>query len=707
MPIDAYSHCPGGTGKKVKFCCPDFVGELRKIDRLLEAEQLAACLQHVEGLLAEGRPRACLLAIKGMLLRADGQVEAARANAAAFLGQFPDNPVALAEAAILAAQDRLPEAAMERLQRALAVLDGAMEHRIYKAMEFVAEALLEEGQWHAARALLHSQMLLSDDDPAPAEKLLSLNRAGAIPLLLKDDLALLPAPQGAAWADRLEAAMKPLEGMRWQEVADRLTALSAELPDAPVVWRNLAVIRSWLADRPGAIEALRKFAAFDGPLEDAVEAESLAMLLSSDPLGDLVDLLKLTWTVRDADRLQEALLSDPRVFQVPFDPRAMAGDETPPPRLICLFLDRPAPGESEKLTLETMPRLLGEAMFFGRQTDREAWLEVLGVASEDAATVGALVAGLAGDAIDPQPRREVIAKTSASRGLLRQRWHPPQNASPEQLAELAGQDLRQAVLERWPALPLAIFGGKSPRQAAADPAEKIKLLAAIMILESWQEHAELKFDFNDLRRGLGLPPLEPLEVAETAIGVLPPVRLQRVVVQNLSDKGLVLGFRRAKMFAARTVLRIFAQEIVRRSSTAGQPERFQAYSALAQTAGDFTQALAHLDQGRRESQAAGKSCASWDLLELSFRLGRGDELEAVRLIQHVQKQHGREPGIAEALTHLLVEAGVLRPDGTAAQAHVPEEAMAAAEDPAAAEPGKLWTPDSPQSGSGGKIWTPG
>jgi hypothetical protein len=31
MPIDAYSPCPGGTGKKIKFCCPDFLGELETI----------------------------------------------------------------------------------------------------------------------------------------------------------------------------------------------------------------------------------------------------------------------------------------------------------------------------------------------------------------------------------------------------------------------------------------------------------------------------------------------------------------------------------------------------------------------------------------------------------------------------------------------------------------------------------------------------
>ena len=109
MPIDAYSLCPGGTGKKIKFCCADFLRELEKIDRLLEGDQTAACLQQIERLLAGGPPRACLLAIKGMLLRSGGQLEAAAANAAAFLQRFPDNPVALAESAILAAIEGQPQ----------------------------------------------------------------------------------------------------------------------------------------------------------------------------------------------------------------------------------------------------------------------------------------------------------------------------------------------------------------------------------------------------------------------------------------------------------------------------------------------------------------------------------------------------------------------------------------------------------------------
>ena len=106
MSLDAYSLCPGGTGKKIKFCCGDFLAELQKIDRMLEGEQYLACLKHVDRLLEQepGRDRACLLATKCVLLRATDQVEAARATAAAFLVKYPENQVALAEMAILAAE---------------------------------------------------------------------------------------------------------------------------------------------------------------------------------------------------------------------------------------------------------------------------------------------------------------------------------------------------------------------------------------------------------------------------------------------------------------------------------------------------------------------------------------------------------------------------------------------------------------------------
>ena len=108
MPIDVYSTCPGGTGKKVKFCCPDFVGELDKISRMIEGEQYAACLQHLQQLREQPahRDRQCLLAFQAILLGVTGQMEAAETHAAAFLEKYPHNQVALAESSCWRRSDR-------------------------------------------------------------------------------------------------------------------------------------------------------------------------------------------------------------------------------------------------------------------------------------------------------------------------------------------------------------------------------------------------------------------------------------------------------------------------------------------------------------------------------------------------------------------------------------------------------------------------
>ena len=47
MTIDPYAICPGGTGKKIKFCCSDLVSELDKVQRMVEGDQRVACLDYI------------------------------------------------------------------------------------------------------------------------------------------------------------------------------------------------------------------------------------------------------------------------------------------------------------------------------------------------------------------------------------------------------------------------------------------------------------------------------------------------------------------------------------------------------------------------------------------------------------------------------------------------------------------------------------
>jgi tetratricopeptide (TPR) repeat protein len=708
MAIDAYSLCPGGTGKKIKFCCPDFVHELDKIDRMIDGEQFQNCLQHIDRLLAEGEPRQCLMALRGWLLRVTNQFEEAVAHVAEFLRLYPENPFAWAEAAVLTAAGESGRAAVPKLQRAIALSGKVLQNRVYDAIGMVAEVLTEEGDWSAARALWVLLLALVPDDERSAERLMAMNLSPDIPLLLKEDRRLMARPDNPPWKDHFDEADKAIRSARWQEGVELLTALSRDYPDVPAIWHNLAMLRGWLADDDAAIDAWRTFARLQVPHDDAVEAETLAMMLSADPLGDGIDWLLLNWPVRDAERFHESLLSDRRIVQVPFDPTAMAREDSPPPRLVGILLDRPVHESAEDLSLDTMPRVLGQVQLFGRQTDRDARLEVQGLTSSDLDRVQAVLRGIGGENLGAEFEQKAAGRASQSHQLLTNQWLPPRDASREQIDSLAAQQRRRALLEQWPEIPLGVLDGRAPREAAADPTAANRVLAAVAMMEHWCERTPGTFDFNELRVQLGLPLEEPIELSRGEIGRLPLVRLVRVKVDALSDEDLRTGFRRAVQFRAWKAVRPFAAAVIARPGAQADSDRLLAYRMLAQSAESVDEALEHVRQGREAFASEPKTCASWDLLELSYRFAQGDPREAMRLVQHVESRHMDEPGVGEAMTRMLIQVGLLRPDGTPAMPMPRGESPAAAAPPAA-ESSRLWTPGSDPAGGGGggKLWTPG
>ena len=146
-----------------------------------------------------------------------------------------------------------------------------------------------------------------------------------------------------------------------------------------------------------------------------------------------------------------------------------------------------------------MPNVIGQALLFGRQTDREARLEILNVAGDDLAAVGQMVRELAPEAVEPEPKQEVMGHWSASQKLLRAAWYPPRAPSSEQINGMIEQHGRAAILDRWPDLKLGVLDGRSPRDAAADDSLRTRVLAAIMVLDHWTERLPGEIDFNELR----------------------------------------------------------------------------------------------------------------------------------------------------------------------------------------------------------------
>ena len=703
MPLDAYSFCPGGTGKKIKFCCPDFLGELQKIERMLEGEQYLACGKHVDQLLQKHPDRACLLSTKIVASRASGQMEQAAAAVAAFIEKHPENPDALAESAVQTAVDQGGREAVAVLQQAMDSLDKEMSLRLYEAMGTVAEVLLSEGQWSAARALWQLQSAIARDDPRPVDMLIAMNGSPSVPLLRKEDPQIGSPPDDAPWKARYEETLAPLATGNWQATEKLLAPLAEEVGDSPLMWRNLATLRGWLADSVGSAEALRKYAALDIPPEDAVEAEALAMFLSELPLDDPIEMIKAEWTVGDFEQLQTALAADPRAVPIPFDLSSFSSEGSPPPKAAYLLLDRPVAEKSDEVNLEKVSRVFGQAMLYGRETDREARLEVIGVLATDLSETKSLIAEIAVESVGAEVAEDVMATTSASTEIVERKWHPPKDTTQEELRKLSDEYVRDGLMNRWGELKLGALDGKSPREATALPEYAVKLAAAVMVLEFLAHRGIGDFDLNELRTELGVPTLDPIDPSQIDLATLPLVRLVRVEVEKVAAAGVLIGFQRASAFGAIEAAKKFAQAVVDQPSLADRPERLTAYRTLAQTAGDPVKTLEYIEQGRQATLTQKQSCAPWDLMELPIRMALRQPQEATRLANHVQSHHIEEPGVAEALMRFLVQIGAVRPDGTPAPQ--PAAAAMAPAEPAE-EPGKIWTPDGDQPGGEKKLWTP-
>jgi hypothetical protein len=529
--------------------------------------------------------------------------------------------------------------------------------------------------------------------------------------LLRSDPPMPLCPENVSWHERFEEAMQAIGLAAWQAGADRLASLATDFPEEASIWRNLATIRGWLGDNDGAIAALHKYSALraaqpDG-FDDAVEAEAEAMFLSPDPLGDRIDILNLTFTVKDVERAQEAFLSAPRFRPVPFDPARFIDSQTPPPKGAFMIIDKPLPESATGLTMDSIPQLLAQALLFGRQTDCEARFQVTGVTADEVAVVRQLIVETAGDAIDPQPKEEVVGAWSSTQKVMRAAWQPPRDITPEELRPLLDEYQRKAMLQQWPALKLGALDGRSAREAAGDPNYRIRLAAAMLVLDFWSDRLPVPFDLNELRKELGLPIPAPIDAKEQPVQDIPITRLDRLKLDDLSDQDLVLAFYRAGAFAIRSVLRKSAELIVARPSLAESEDRLHAYATLIRTEQDLSKALEYLAQARAWSDAHKESNASWDLMELSLRFAARDVREAMRLIEHLQKNHVEEPGVAESLTRMLMEVGLIRPDGTPAA--MPRGAQAAPMAEAEPTSGGLWTPDGEggqSAGGGGKLWTP-
>jgi len=710
MSIDPYSPCPGGTGKKVKFCCQDLLNELGKVESQMAGGQLAACMDNVKQLDEKYPDRPCLLSYKFLLGWLNRQPDMVNDSLERFSAKFPDNPIARANRAMALAQNGTMLPAIHALQDAFDVCGDEMPSRVYDAITLLSQALFGSGHVLPARGLLTLLMIISrGQDQTVMRMLMELENSQHVPMLFKDVPGFRECAKDALYRKPFEGALRNAGRGAWRAAERAWAEMLKQNEEDPAIWKNLAIVRGYLADYQGAAEAWRKFAGLDVPQDEEIEAEATAQLLGRDKAEGEVDDLTVTVPLTDYEAFESALENSRMAERKPVDPGQYAEQGVPPPRAIFAIFDKPRLDAAPNISRQQIPLILAQANLYGKETDREARVQI-DLYRTHLDSVLATLRSLGGGALGNSVEEEIFGKVSALELALSWQWRLPEKTGWKERVRLLREQREHILVNIWPTLRLPLLDNLTPDEAAADWNMRDRLQAAIMLLEMTDASDAAQGLFVKLRERLSLPPAEKLTPDKIDLKTARLPRFLHLDLEKFDDEQLKKCFERVMVAQFMPAARQLAKEILRRPQLGPVEFRLSAYSVLVRVTEDADEALGYVEAARNLAEKNKQTTAPWDLEELTLRIIRQESAEVGKLIEHLSRAHMKEQGVPEALFQILAKAGMVGPNG---EMLVPGGGPATAPSPIITSPegnsgeGKLWTPDGATGGEKkSSLWIP-
>ncbi|QDV69493.1 hypothetical protein Poly24_32090 [Rosistilla carotiformis] len=719
MSVDQYSVCPCGSGKKIKFCkCKDSIHEMERVLKMMSGGQMVAALDRLNQVLEEHPDAAWCLAIRGRLLLELKEDEALAENAERFIRLQPSNPLALTQQAAYRGVRGETQAAADSLLQALAESSAGVDTFVLDVASVLSLSFAQAGNLLSSRCFAGLALTAQgyENERLAMMAVEQVNRSREISNMLKDVPTLEVKPTAPAVRERYDEASVLLRANQILLAESKFESLARSNPQEEGVLRGLLVCAIWRGDAKRQSSILRKLSDIETIDADQRARDlALSLLLAPDQPEICTPCNNYTWDIEDLAMLEQELMASSHVVQLPADVIRMAGntDENEvPPRSGFQLMDREL-NDTEKLPEpDVAPLVLTNALLFGKQTDRAARLELLSVCGIELDEAMKFFTSLSGVSGEPKVSEETIPLMSAASVNMPIMRVGGTQAEARKLQTIVNN---REFVGRVLATPLPLFGGKTAGETLDDPAYALQRTALARVIESYDVMYDDPAVLDQLRTALKVSALPPIDIeSDDQVYTLPVDALYRVNVESASKQPLFILLDRARNFRCTPVLRATAERLL--AIDLGEDEvriKPHAYIAWIDSTSDESKALELLAEAKAWAKANSVSHAPMLLNECLRRVQSGDGEGFQTTVQEIIRDFSNDANVMGQLQQLLVELGVINPDGS--PRHAPQQAapMGLGNEPSPAASGGsgLWTPDSPTPpqtpGEGSKLWVPG
>lgn len=727
MSIDAYSPCPCGSGKKLKFCCHAVAGDMEKVQKFRETNQPRIAWQNLEALERKHPGNPWVAINKAEILLEDDEVDEATELLETLVQAEPDHKYALGMFAIAQFASDGFELAKPAIHRAFQRCVRDFPDLVADLAMGVASAMLNDEHFLAVRAHLALALRVAPDENKSDIflRLMEFDSNRRIPYPLRSVHELVPLDFGESEQEEVRKA-KLLNSIGcWRPAARVLEKLAERHPDDAAVWFDLGLCQAWDGDERAASESFHKAAGLQSDFEIAVEWETLAQLLDYSTTEEREQMVSRRYVVPSVSKLLSKLDEHDRITRVNMSPDSELADVTAG---MYYILEHPERMELDprSYTLENVPNVLAQVTVFDAPSpeeleEDEEFEDDEGPIEPRAYLGGTQSEGLeaaikqweeaAGDLVrlDEEESEEFFATVPSELASLVWRWHFPEETPLRLRSDLERQAYEHVTGQVWPEEPLKALNGKSPKDAAGDPELKVPLRAAISVLDAYCDRSRFALDRNAMFERFGLEPPQPVVFeSETELQKLTAPQLLRIPVQQLSDEQLQMLVQRAALVHHGGFLFDVLTEVLSRPQCLEQFERqrlYLSYIDICRERGRYDlvfETMAKAKADAKQEDNAFELILQWSMRELTIRVEDPQDEEITDLLRHFNDYYlPKLPNLRETLSGLLSHFGLEAPwdDESAEPAIV-----------TAGDGGKnFWSPGGTQPEPAGekKLWLPG